>query len=231
MTRSAFVNLAAAPTAPSLLSLAITPSSVAGGSNATGTVTLSSAAPSGGLSVTLATGNLAVAQPPPIVTVAAGQSQASFAVTTSPVTANTPVSLTAFFGSTTRTATFTVTTATAPPPPPPPPPTGTAIALSGVPATVVRGQEFTATATVTNGGGSAATGLTVVVSFTPSSALRLRSPTGSTQSAGTVAAGGTKTVAWQMRAESAGTATVTMTLRSSAGVTLGTATRTVTITN
>src|SRR3954453_17453208 len=224
---SAFVNLAAGPTAPSLVSLAISPTSVPGGTNATGTVQLSSAAPSGGMSVTLATGNLSVAQPPPIVTVPAGQTQASFTVTTSPVTANTSVTLTAFSGSTTRSSTFTVTSASAPPPPP----SGMTIALSGVPTTIGRGQEFSATAIVTNAGGSAATGLTVIVSFTPSSALRLRSPTGSTQSAGTIAAGGTKTVAWQMRAESAGTATVTMTLRSSAGVTLGAATRTVTITN
>src|SRR3954452_10570552 len=228
VTRSAFVNLAAGATAPSLVSLAVTPTSVAGGSNATGTVRLSSAAPSGGVLVTLATGNESVAHPPPIVTVPAGQSQANFTVTTSPVAANTQVTLTAFSGSVTKSSTFTVTSASAPPPPPP---SGVAIALSGVPATIVRGQEFTATATVTNGGGSAATGLTVVVSFTPSSALRLRSPSGSTQSAGMIAAGGTKTVAWQMRAESAGTATVTMTLRSSGGVTLGTATRTVTITN
>src|SRR3954447_27083384 len=227
VTRSAFINLAAGATAPSLVSLAVAPASVAGGSNATGTVTLSSAAPSGGLSVTLSTGNSSVAQVPPIVNVPAGQTQASFTVTTSPVTANTQDTLTAFSGSTTRSSTFTVTSASAPPPPP----SGMAIALSGVPTTISRGQEFTATATVTNGGGSAASGLTVVVSFTPSSALRLRSPSGATQSAGTIAAGGTKTVAWQMRAESAGTATVTMTLRSSAGVTLGAATRTVTITN
>jgi hypothetical protein len=106
-----------------------------------------------------------------------------------------------------------------------------AIDLSGVPATIRRGQSFTATATVTNGGGSAATGSTVVISFTPTNALRLTNPTSSTQPTGTVAAGGTKTVAWQMRANNAATATVTMTLRSSAGVTLGTATRTVTITN
>src|SRR4051794_25005404 len=227
VTRSAFVNLAAGPTAPSLVSLTVTPTSVPGGTHATGTVQLSSAAPSGGISVTLATGNSSAAQPPPIVTVPAGQTQANFTVTTSPVTANTQVTLTAFSGSTTRSSTFTVTSASAPPPPP----SGMAIALSGVPTTISRGQEFTATATVTNAGGSAATGLTVIVSFTPSSALRLRSPTGSTQSAGTIAAGGTKTVAWQMRAESAGTATVTMTLRSSAGVTLGAATRTMTITN
>src|SRR4051794_27443421 len=229
VTRSAFVNLAAGATAPSLASLAITPASVAGGSNATGTVALTSAAPSGGLSVTLATGNASVAQPPPIVNVPAGQTQANFTVTTSTVTANTPVTITAFSGSITRSATFTVTQSSTPPPPPPP--SGMTITLSGVPTSIVRGSSFTATATVTNGGTSAASGMTVVVSFTPSSALRLRSPTSSSQPTGTVAVGGTQAVAWQMRGESAGTATVTMTLRSAGGVTLGTATRTVTITN
>src|SRR3954471_12098254 len=229
VTRSAFVNLAAGPTAPSLVSLAISPTSVPGGTNATGTVQLSSAAPSGGLSVTLATSNASVAQPPPIVNVPAGQTQANFTVTTSTVTANTQVTVTAFSGSTKRSSTFTVTSASTPPPPPPP--SGMTIALSGVPTSIVRGSSFTATATVTNGGTSAASGMTVVVSFTPSSALRLRSPTSSSQPTGTVAVGGTQAVAWQIRGESAGTATVTMTLQSAGGVTLATATRTVTVTN
>ena len=68
-----------------------------------------------------------------------------------------------------------------------------------------------------------------MVSFTPSNALQLRSPQGSTQSVATVAAGGSRSVAWQIRAERAGTATLTMTLRNSSGTTLGTATRTLTI--
>jgi hypothetical protein len=135
------------------------------------------------------------------------------------------VTLTAFQGSTTKSATLTVTAGSTAPPP------ALAIALSGVPASIRRGQSFTATATVTNSGGSAATGSTVVVSFTPSNALRLTSPTSSSQSTGTVAAGGTKTVSWQMRADSASTATVKMTLKSAAGATLGTASKTVTITN
>ncbi|WP_156023343.1 hypothetical protein [Terracoccus sp. 273MFTsu3.1] len=224
VTRSAFINLAAGPTAPSLVSLSIAPASVTGGSNATGTVALSSAAPSAGSSVTLATGNSSAAQVPPTVSVPAGQTQASFPVTTSSVAASTPVTITAFSGSTTRTATVTVTPTSVPP-------SGMSVGLSGVPATVRRGQSFTATATVTNGGTSTATGSTVVVSFTPTNALRLTNPTSSTQPTGTVAGGGTKSVAWQMRADNAATATVTMTLRSSAGVTLGTATRTVKISN
>jgi hypothetical protein len=77
------------------------------------------------------------------------------------------------------------------------------------------------TATVTNTGGTAASGLSVVVSVAPSNALQLRSPQGSTQPVATVAAGGSQSVAWQMRADRAGTATVTMTLRDSSGMTLG----------
>jgi hypothetical protein len=318
ITRSEFVNLAASATAPSLVSFAVSPTSVTGGTNATGTVALSAAAPAGGVSVTLSTGNSAV-QLPPVITVPAGQSQVSFTVTTTQVSASTPVTLTAFSGSTTRSTTLTVTSGSTAPgsptllspanaatvslpvtldwndvpnaasyeiqvddssafsaplvlnltstasqttvtgltavqhwwrvraktsagvlgnfsasrsfTPAAASPSGMAITLSGVPATIARGQSFTATATVTNGGASAATGTSVVFSFTPTNALRLTSPTSSTQSAGTVAAGGTTALSWQTRADSKGTATVTMTLRSSAGVTLGTATRTVTITN
>ncbi len=319
VTRSAFINLAAGPTAPSLVSLAISPASVTGGTNATGTVALSSAAPAGGVSITLATGNPSAAQVPPVVTVPAGQTQASFTVTTSPVSAGTPVTITAFAGSTTKSATVTVTSgsttlgtptlispanaATTAQPitldwsdvpnaasyeiqiddsstfsaplvqtltstasqttvsglatvqhfwrvrakdssgaggsfsasrsftPASPAPTGMAITLSSLPANIRRGQSFTATATVTNGGGSSVTGSSVVISFTPSDALRLNSPTSSTQSIATIAAGATTNVSWQMRADKAGTATVTMTLRSSAGATLATAVGTVTITN
>jgi hypothetical protein len=108
-------------------------------------------------------------------------------------------------------------------------PSALAIALSGVPATISRGQSFNATATVNNTGGAAASGLSVVVSFTPGDALRLRSPQGATQSVATVSAGGSRTVAWEIRAERSGTATLTMTLRNSSGTTVGTATRTLTI--
>lgn len=47
---------------------------------------------------------------------------------------------------------------------------------------------------VTNSGAVAATGTSVVFSLTPTTALRLTGPTSSTQSAGTVAAGGTTAV-------------------------------------
>jgi hypothetical protein len=54
VTKSIFVNVSADPNAPPLLqSMTITPASVSGGTNATGTVFLSAPAPAGGISVTL----------------------------------------------------------------------------------------------------------------------------------------------------------------------------------
>ena len=107
--------------------------------------------------------------------------------------------------------------------------TAPTLTLSGVAATIRRGQTFTATATVTNNGAAAASGFSVRVSFTPSSAMRLQSPTTTTQSVPTVVAGGSQNVAWQMRTDNAGTATLTMTLRDAGGATLRTASQTITI--
>jgi hypothetical protein len=125
VTRSIFVNVAPDPNAPPLLqSMTISPASVTGGTNATGTVFLSAPAPSGGIFVTLATSNSSVAQAPGIVNVPGGQTSASYTLTTFPVTANTAVTITAFFD-TTRTATITVLRGAAPPTPAPtatPPP-------------------------------------------------------------------------------------------------------------
>ena len=320
VTKSEFINLAASPNPPAgLQSVALGAGSVTGGATVTGTVALSGNAPAGGVSVTLATSNSSAAQVPPVVAVPAGQSQATFTVTTVGVSTNTSVTITGFLGSATRSATLTVLAGSSAPPPGTPslvspadaatvpqpvaldwndtsnaasyeiqvddsnsfsaplvssltstasqtsvsglaavqhwwrvraknsagvagnwsasrrftvssgPLAVLAIALTGVPAAVNRGQSFTAAATVTNTGEAAASGLSVVVSFTPSNALRLRSPEGSTQSVATVAAGGSRSVSWEIRAERAGTATLTMTLRNSSGTTLGTATRTLTI--
>src|SRR5437667_12719476 len=122
VTRSQFINLGPDPNAaPLLSSVTLASASVTGGSSVSGTVFLSSPAPTGGVTVTIATSNL-VARPQPIATVLAGQSSASFTVTTSAVTANTPVTITASFGATARSASLTVLAGAAPPPPPPPPP-------------------------------------------------------------------------------------------------------------
>ncbi len=106
------------PPAPASLSAAsVSPTSVVGGNKATGTVTLTSAAPSGGAVVTLSSANSSVAAVPVSVTVAAGASSVTFTVTTSAVTANTSVVITASYGGVTRTTTLTVTPASTTPPP------------------------------------------------------------------------------------------------------------------
>ena len=126
VTKSIFVNVSPDPNAPPLLqSMTISPTSVRGGTSATGTVFLSSPAPAGGISVTLATSNSSVATVPGIVNVPGGQTSASFTVTTFAVGNNTSVTITAFLDTTTS-ANLTVTAGAPPSPTPPqtlPPPT------------------------------------------------------------------------------------------------------------
>src|SRR5207247_2929161 len=62
----------AAPAAPVLSSLALNPTSVVGGNTSQGTVSLSSAAPSGGAVVSLTSDNTAIATVPSSITVPAG---------------------------------------------------------------------------------------------------------------------------------------------------------------
>ena len=68
---------------PVLASLTVNPSSVVGGSPSTGTVTLTGPAPAGGALVSLSSSNTSAATVPASVTVAAGATSATFAVTTS----------------------------------------------------------------------------------------------------------------------------------------------------
>ena len=70
----------------SLSSLTVSPTDVVGPDPATGTVTLSSAAPSGGFTVDLTSDNTAAATVPPSITVAAGSTSAAFTVSTKQVT-------------------------------------------------------------------------------------------------------------------------------------------------
>jgi hypothetical protein len=99
-----------ATTAPSLSTVSLAPTSVVGGASATGTVTLTAAAPAGGLAVTLADNSAAVTVPAG-VTVAAGQTSATFTATTSTVTATATATITATAGAVSRTAGLTVTAA------------------------------------------------------------------------------------------------------------------------
>lgn len=82
---------------------------IPGGTAATGTVTLHGAAPSGGVVVSLSSGNPSLLTVPPSVTVAAGQNSATFTANTSPVTATTGVVVSASHaGATVSTTAFLV---------------------------------------------------------------------------------------------------------------------------
>jgi len=97
-------------TQPSLTvtSLSVTPASVQGGTGVQGTVTLSAGAPSGGSAVAL-TSNNAAATVPGSVTVAGGQSSATFSITTAAVSSNQAVTITASLNGSTQNTTLTVT--------------------------------------------------------------------------------------------------------------------------
>jgi hypothetical protein len=111
---------------PTLSSLALDPTSVTGANPSIGTVTLSGPAPSGGAVVSLSSNNPAVASVPQSgsVTVPAGATSATFAVTTSAVATSTTVTLSASYGSgTPQTASLTVI---------PPIPSSLALSLTSV---------------------------------------------------------------------------------------------------
>jgi hypothetical protein len=85
----------------------VTPATVTGGQTSTGTVTLSAAAPSGGLSVDLWTTGTA-AFVPVSVTVPAGSKSATFSISTIEAGSNLQDTVTAFYNGTSKTATITV---------------------------------------------------------------------------------------------------------------------------
>jgi len=124
---AAGVSAPGAPT-PSLGSLTVSSPSIIGGTSVTGTVTLTGPAAAGGAVVNLQSNNVA-ARVPASVTVLAGQNAASFAVTTSLVTAPQIATITANYASVSRTAILTVN-----------PPGGSTTTLTGVmvssPATI-----------------------------------------------------------------------------------------------
>jgi hypothetical protein len=132
----------------------------------------------------------------------------------------------------TRTPTRTPTPAGPSPTPTPTPSAPTLdVQLTGVPASIRRGEFFTATATVTNTGGSAATGYSVRASFTPTDSMRLENPQSATQTLPSVPAGGSQSVSWLIRADRTASATLTMTLLAPGGTTVDTASKSLTITD
>ena len=122
--------------APTVTGLAFSPSSVIGGNLSTGTVTLSSPAPTGGFIVSLTSGNTAAGTVPATVTVVGGATTATFSFTSIPVQTATPVTVTATANSVSVTGTVTVTA-----------PTLSLFTIA--PANTVGGQNATGTITLT----------------------------------------------------------------------------------
>ena len=96
---------------PTVASVTLNPTSVSGGNNSQGTVTLSAPALSGGATVTLASSNTSAAQVPASVVVAAAASSATFSIATSSVSSSTTSVISASYNSSTQSATLAVTQA------------------------------------------------------------------------------------------------------------------------
>jgi hypothetical protein len=96
----------AAPTA--LSSLTLNPSTLVGGASATGTVTLTKAAPAGGIVVNLTSSNSTRAKVPANVVIPAGAISQVFTITTTATKQKANVSITASYASVNKRATLTV---------------------------------------------------------------------------------------------------------------------------
>ena len=143
------------PAGPAALStVAASPNPVVGGTSSTGTVTLTTVAPAGGISVSLftASGSIAI---PSAVTIAAGSVSATFPIATSTVSTSTTATISATYNGVTKSVVLTLN-----PVPPPPPPALSALALS--PTTVIGGAS--ATGTVTLAAPAPTGGVTVAIS-------------------------------------------------------------------
>ena len=92
-----------------LATLTLMPTSVKGGTSVTGTVTLTSAAPSGGVSIALSSSNPALASVPAHLLVAAGRTSATFAVATTLPKKRAAVAIAASYSGVTKRATLTIT--------------------------------------------------------------------------------------------------------------------------
>ena len=100
-----------APASASLSTLRVDPTDVVGGDAATGTVTLTAAAPSGGVAVALSSDNTAAATVPASVIIPGGSTSASFTVSTSVVSNSQSANIIGTAGGVTAHATMTVWTA------------------------------------------------------------------------------------------------------------------------
>jgi uncharacterized protein (TIGR03437 family) len=136
------------------LQLALASSSIVGGNNVGGTVTIADSAQIGGANVNLQSSD-SIAKAPSFVNIPSGQISAPFTITTTAVTAARTVTITATYGSLKQSATLTVN--------PPGSPTLTGVTVS--PAYVTGGMN--ATGTVTLGAAAPLGGIIVSLQSSP----------------------------------------------------------------
>ena len=106
ITRTA--TLTVLPISVNLSTLTLNPSLISGGGTSQGIVTLDGAAPGGGAVVLLSSSKSGKASAPANITIAQGATSAAFLINSGVVTAVVNVTITAVYGSTTRTAVLTV---------------------------------------------------------------------------------------------------------------------------
>jgi len=126
-----------APAMAALSSVSVTPSSASGGVSRTGTITLTSSAPSGGVVVNLAS-SIAAAQVPVSMTIPANASSGNFTITTTSVSALTAGSISASYNGVTKSAAISLQ----------PPVSATLVSLTLNPTTVVGGATSIGTVTL-----------------------------------------------------------------------------------
>ena len=125
-------------TTTGLSSVAVSPTSVTGGTSAAGTVTLTGPAPSAGFTVTLASNNAAATPSTTSLTIPSGSSSGTFTVNTTAVTTSTAAQITASNGTTNVEATLTIL------------PVANLTAVSVSPTSVTGGNSSTGTLTLNN---------------------------------------------------------------------------------
>ena len=108
VTKTATFTVNPAPAA-TLAALALSPTSVKGGTAASGTVTLSAPAPSGGVLVTLTSSRPSLVSVPASILVAGGATSAKFTATTAATRKNATVTISASYAGVTKAAALTVT--------------------------------------------------------------------------------------------------------------------------
>ena len=179
------------PPPPALSSLAVAPSTITSGLSGTGTVTLTEAAGSGGIAVSLASSNTAVASVPASVTVAQNATSATFQVNTGSVSSSTSATLTASYSGVN--ATFGVTVNPLP---------GALSSVSVSPSAITSGQSGSGTVSLTAPAGTGGATITLsssnaAVASVPSSVTIPQGSTATTfaVSTGSVSVSTTATVA------------------------------------